>query len=121
MFLGRPAATALGPARLALACEVPHYFATTVREGDHYRLEFEVFETPRRGPRAAEELTRMWLGSLERRVREHPEQYYWFHRRWKISDGVGGWSAEEREGSNAVAGNGLPPPGVGEAEPTRLR
>lgn len=81
-FLGRPASTHLGPARLALACEVPLHFAALLRDGDAYRLELEEVSRPR-GPDAPLRLTRCWVERLERLVRTRPEQYLWSHRRWK--------------------------------------
>lgn len=41
-------------------------------------------DAPGRNGGAAElALTRAWIGELERAVRARPEQYFWFHRRWK--------------------------------------
>jgi KDO2-lipid IV(A) lauroyltransferase len=34
-------------------------------------------------PGAIEEITQRYSDALERLVRRHPEQYFWFHRRWK--------------------------------------
>lgn len=99
-FLGRPASTFRGPARLALARDVPLLFGALVREGEGYRLHLERVPRPgrdheppdgRRGParepadgEAAErELTRRWVARLEGAIRARPEQYFWFHRRWK--------------------------------------
>jgi lauroyl/myristoyl acyltransferase len=30
-----------------------------------------------------EEVSRRWLGVLENRIREHPEEWMWMHRRWR--------------------------------------
>ena len=32
----------------------------------------------------ANEMTQAINDSLEKRVRENPEQWFWFHRRWKL-------------------------------------
>lgn len=103
-FFGRPASTFRGPARLSLACGVPLFFGALVREGDGYRALLEPVEVEgedreevaEEGPvtlpsgktaegSAAREvaLTRRWVALLERAIRARPEQYFWFHRRWK--------------------------------------
>lgn len=103
-FLGRPASTFRGPARLALATGAPLVFMSAVREDDRYRVRCEAVRDATaeaaalrnpdsdaaaawrdtRSPRASElELTSRWVGLLERQVREWPAQYFWFHRRWK--------------------------------------
>ncbi len=101
-FLGRPASTFRGPAALALRHDVPLLFGTMVREGDGWRLGLEPVEaelarapgegsagapgegsTGAPGDESVRTLTRAWVAKLEREVRERPEQYFWFHRRWK--------------------------------------
>jgi KDO2-lipid IV(A) lauroyltransferase len=105
-FLGRPASTFRGPARLALRHEVPLVFGGLVREGEGYRALCRRVHTPAargetaaggpggsgRGSRAPtagdgrdeeRRLTREWVALLEGEVRARPEQYFWFHRRWK--------------------------------------
>lgn len=93
-FLGRPASTFRGPARLALRTGAPLVFASLVRDGEVYRL---TAETVREGAdasgvssasKAELEITRRWVTALEGRVREAPEQYFWFHRRWKSGAAV---------------------------------
>lgn len=114
-FLGRPASTFRGPARLALEHDVPLVFGAMVRDADGYRAlarpvwspagaadapdEDEAAEATadraggpaRPDPAGASDapepdetaLTRRWVGELEAAIRERPEQYFWFHRRWK--------------------------------------
>lgn len=98
-FLGRPASTFRGPAALALRHDVPLLFGTMVREGDGWQLGLEPVAAepstaePARptgegsvrptGDGPVRALTRAWVAKLEREVRERPEQYFWFHRRWK--------------------------------------
>lgn len=82
-FLGRPASTFRGPARLALACEVPLFFGAAVREGRGYGAVLEHIAPPEPGPDAEEALTRRWVARLEARIERMPDQYFWFHRRWK--------------------------------------
>lgn len=107
-FLGRPASTFRGPARLALATGAPLVFGTAVRTAGGYRVVIEPIrpadrERPKPGSeaydRAERRLTEAWVEGLDRRVRQHPEQYFWFHRRWK--SGV-------REARNEDRGGGVP-------------
>jgi KDO2-lipid IV(A) lauroyltransferase len=88
-FLGRPASTFRGPARLALETGAPLFFGAAIREGDGYRAIVEPVTTDWEGPEAEHELTRRWVERLEHRVRLHPEQYFWFHRRWKTTPSGG--------------------------------
>jgi len=85
-FLGRPASTPVGPARLALATGAPILMGFVTRAADG-RLELEV-EPPlaagdRRAPQAAERLTALHTARLEAWVRRRPELWFWLHRRWK--------------------------------------
>lgn len=97
-FLGRPASTFRGPARLALRHDVPLLFGAYLREGRGYRLVLERVRptgTSRREQQASSgadreddpeiRLTRAWVSRLEESVRRSPEQYFWFHRRWKTA------------------------------------
>lgn len=82
-FLGRPASTFRGPARLSLSQNVPLFFGAAVRDGDSYRGILEPVEAPESGPEGEAELTRRWVARLDAHVRRLPDQYFWFHRRWK--------------------------------------
>ena len=82
-FLGREASTFKGPARLALSQDVPLFFGAAVRLGPDYGWVLDRVEKPPAGKGAVLEYTRRWVSRLEAQVRLHPEQYFWFHRRWK--------------------------------------
>lgn len=84
-FLGRPAYTPIGPARLALATGSPIVVVFARRVGD--RLEVIIndpVEPDRRAPRAQEiaRLTTAWSQQIETFIEAHPEQWMWFHDRW---------------------------------------
>lgn len=85
-FLGRPASTPVGPARLALATGAPVIMGFALRRADG-RLDIEVdapLPRPEPGaPDATERLTAAHVARLEARVRERPELWFWLHRRWK--------------------------------------
>ncbi|TCP42374.1 lysophospholipid acyltransferase family protein [Rhodovulum marinum] len=80
-FLGQPARTALSAAELALrydAVLVPFY-ATRQADGLGFDIDLEA-PIP---PGTPEAMTQALNDSLEARVRAHPEQWFWIHRRWK--------------------------------------
>lgn len=85
-FLGRSASTFRGPARLAIALGVPLFFGAFVREGTKYRASLRVVPIPEPASGSELELTRRWVTCLEEAVRVCPEQYFWFHRRWKLAE-----------------------------------
>lgn len=88
-FFGKPAYTPTGPARLALAAQVPLACGVLVRvEGGRYRLLVsEPIEPDKTAPREAEilRLTKAWSAELERMIRACPEQWCWFHARWRTT------------------------------------
>jgi KDO2-lipid IV(A) lauroyltransferase len=91
-FLGRAASTFRGPARLALATRAPLVFGVALREEDGYVARIEPVWVPGATDAGGTDpdefqLTSAWVGRLERWVRERPEQYFWFHRRWKSGGG----------------------------------
>jgi KDO2-lipid IV(A) lauroyltransferase len=83
-FLGRPAWTSLAPARLCLAADVPLFFAALVRDPSGYRIVHEEIDGGRSGAGVDPvEVTKGWVRVLEKEIARRPEQYFWFHRRWK--------------------------------------
>lgn len=80
-FFGQPAMTALSAAELALkydALLVPTY-AVRLPDG----LSFEIIVEPPIPQSTPEEMTQALNDSLERLVRQHMDQWFWIHRRWK--------------------------------------
>ncbi|MBK8979213.1 MAG: hypothetical protein IPM29_25230 [Planctomycetes bacterium] len=88
-FLGHQAFTPAGPARLALTAKVPIVCGFLVRDGHGgYRIEAsEPIHPDPDAPRAAEieRLTRAWSAEVEKAIRAHPEQWAWFHARWRTT------------------------------------
>lgn len=80
-FLGHPAPTALLPAELALKFGVPLIPIYGIRQPDgaHVRVVVE----PPITPGTSSEMMQAANDSLAARIRDHPGQYYWLHRRWK--------------------------------------
>jgi len=87
-FFGLPACTTPGPARLSMLTGAPVIPVFLVRDGEsgHHRLEMlpEV-EMIRSGDREADilENTRRCTAVIEDMIRRYPEQWIWFHKRWK--------------------------------------
>ncbi|MGD8276941.1 MAG: lysophospholipid acyltransferase family protein [Gemmatimonadota bacterium] len=87
-FFNRPASTPRGPAVLALRARAGLAFFAPIREPDGaLRVRVEPLEVPdcEAGGPPVTAITATWVASLERAVREVPEQYLWHHRRWKTS------------------------------------
>ncbi len=91
-FLGRPASTAAGPARVALRTGAPIVMGFMLRRPDG-RFDLEVrgpLDPPDPdSPGAVERLTALHTGLLEERVRARPELWFWLHRRWKTQPPAG--------------------------------
>ncbi len=85
-FFNEMAHTTLGPAALHLKTGAPLVPAALVREGTRHRLvlgsEARTSDSQER-KLALLDLTSQLSRFLEQIIREHPEQWVWFHRRWK--------------------------------------
>jgi Kdo2-lipid IVA lauroyltransferase/acyltransferase len=85
-FFGRDAMTAPALARLALRFDATVVPVRIVRlKGAHFRLAAETpLALPRSGNSDADTLALMTTANetVERWVREHPEQWLWVHHRW---------------------------------------
>jgi KDO2-lipid IV(A) lauroyltransferase len=79
-FLGRPAPSGTAIAELAIKYRLPMIpvYGTRQPDGLHVAVEFEA-PIP---PGTPESMTQAAADSLAARVRDHPGQYYWLHRRW---------------------------------------
>jgi lauroyl/myristoyl acyltransferase len=85
-FFGRPAFTSIGPARLSLASGAPIFTSFCLRSPAGFRILMNEphYPDPDR-PRREEivRLTRAWAGEVEDVIRAFPEQWAWFHDRWR--------------------------------------
>jgi KDO2-lipid IV(A) lauroyltransferase len=80
-FFGRPAFTPIGPARLALrydAIVVPAFIERRA-DGRHLARFHEALKLPDEPIAATALMTR----AIEEQIRRCPEQWVWFHRRWR--------------------------------------
>ena len=87
-FFGRPAATSSALAKLADRTEALIVPAAAIRVAPaRWRLTFEPpvdVRTLSKEDRGVEKLTARLNGILEKMIRRHPEQWLWFHNRWRL-------------------------------------
>ena len=87
-FFGRPASTHRGPALFALRLGAP-VFSCIARRLPGSEVRYEVrgerveFEPTGELDRDVNALTAELARRLEKEIRRAPEQYFWFHKRWK--------------------------------------
>jgi Kdo2-lipid IVA lauroyltransferase/acyltransferase len=85
-FFGRLASTHRGPALLALRTGAPVFLGTALREpGGRYRIRLDRIPLEPAPPDgdAVRAITAAFTARLEAAARQAPEQYFWFHKRWK--------------------------------------
>jgi KDO2-lipid IV(A) lauroyltransferase len=87
-FLGHAASTARGPALFALRTGAPLFLGVSVRERgfpQRYTVHLDRIPVVATGDRDSDVRATVaaYTEKLEARIREHPEQYFWHHRRWK--------------------------------------
>ena len=80
-FFGIPASTSKGAALFHINTSAPILLGVCIRKKmQHYLIKFIPVDT---GSKTIEDITQSYTTILEKCVRENPEQYFWFHRRWK--------------------------------------
>ncbi|MFU1479293.1 lysophospholipid acyltransferase family protein [Roseovarius sp. C7] len=84
-FFGQPALTSLVTAELALKYDAPLVPVWGIRRADGLHFDIHVEEPIPHGEPV--EMTREFNDRLEAQVRDHMDQWFWIHRRWK--DGTG--------------------------------
>lgn len=86
-FFGRTAPTNPGTAKIALKFGCPIVFATCLRQSTgKYIIKFDHPIYPKKSGEIDSDIskyTQMLTTKLEEKIRENPEQWFWFHRRWK--------------------------------------
>ena len=80
-FFGREVEAVRGPAVYAKRLGCPLVVVTASLQADGSQVLR--FEGPLSTEGTHEEVTQRWLDALEARVRDHPEQWMWMHRRWR--------------------------------------
>ena len=80
-FFGHPASTHKGVALFHQKTNAPMVFGVCVKTGYHkYCIEIIPIEPK---SNSTKDITQAFTSVLESKIREYPEQYFWFHRRWK--------------------------------------
>ncbi len=104
-FLGRPACTNKGLALMALKTGTPVVPAFSVRQKDgRYRVLVErELELQRSGDkiRDIEDNTALFTRIIEKHILAHPDQWFWFHRRWKTKNYCVLPQSHPRQGNHA--------------------
>lgn len=81
-FFGQPSSTPKGSAIFHLRSGAPMVFSVAHREEDGtIVISFSKIEL--NGSPSIETITQTYTNLLEQKVREHPDHYFWFHRKWK--------------------------------------
>ena len=96
-FFGRPASTHRAPATLALKYNCPLVIANVYREGliNHMIIDEPLYpDAFRDAPDPVKALTQAYTDRLETFIRQHPEQWFWMHDRWKTAERVGRTATE---------------------------
>ncbi len=80
-FFGTPASTPKGAALFHQKSGAPMAFGICIQTGfQTYRVEFMPV-IPKSN--SLQDITQAYTTVIEKMVRQYPEQYFWFHRRWK--------------------------------------
>ena len=81
-FFNKPASTPKGVARFQLETGSDIFFISCyVEHNGNHKLQIQPVVPE--GERTVKSITQAFTTLLEKKVREFPEQYFWFHRRWK--------------------------------------
>ncbi len=81
-FFNKPASTPKGAARFHLETHSPLLFISChLDQRGQYNLHIQPVNPS--GPITVETITQAYTDLLEEKIRQFPDQYFWFHRRWK--------------------------------------
>ena len=84
-YFGEKAFTPAGPAYLSIISGTPLVPACLVWEDDSYILKVAepIYPERENSEKEVRRITEAWSNSLESFIRQYPEQWVWFHDRWK--------------------------------------
>ncbi|NQV49966.1 MAG: hypothetical protein HQ507_05695 [Candidatus Marinimicrobia bacterium] len=88
-FFGIPSSTPRGAAILTFITKPRLVFLACTQHRGRYRIHIEEIPyelPPHMNDTWIREITQLLTGKLEAEVRKYPEQYFWFHRRWRDLD-----------------------------------
>ena len=80
-FFNKPASTHKGAALFHLNTNASLIFGICVQKNiEKYRVEFIPINPKKK---TAEDITQLYTTIIEQSIKKYPEQYFWFHNRWK--------------------------------------
>ena len=86
LFFDKPVSVPKGAAAFHVKTNTPILLGFCILCKDlHYKLSFHELDLerlPKDSNEAIVEINQRFTNIMEKRVREYPEQYYWFHRKW---------------------------------------
>jgi Kdo2-lipid IVA lauroyltransferase/acyltransferase len=83
-FFGLNAAYAIAPIKIAIRFNLPLFTGFMVREKDgRHRVLVEPVEYDINSKDAVEDVLRIYNSRLEEVITQYPEQWIWWHRRWR--------------------------------------
>ncbi len=85
-FLNQDASIFLGAAVFALRCDVPVFISMCVRTGaGTYKLNVDEIPTSdlKSNQEDIKRLADRYIESIEKTIKQYPEQWFWMHNRWK--------------------------------------
>ena len=83
-FFGTPASTPKGAALFHINTKAPLLLGVCFKESfQKYHIHLKVINTKNKN---VEEITQEYTNQLEFYIKQYPNQYFWFHRRWKTKN-----------------------------------
>ena len=80
-FFNKPASTHKGAALFHLNTNSSLIFGICVQKNiGNYRVEFNPINPKKK---SVEDITQLYTNIIEQSIKKYPEQYFWFHNRWK--------------------------------------
>ena len=80
-FFGTPASTPKGAALFHINTKAPLLLGVCFKENfQKYHIHFKAINTKNKN---LEEITQEYTSQLESYIKQYPDQYFWFHKRWK--------------------------------------
>ena len=81
-FLNHPASTPKGAALFHLKTKAPMVFVSCMEQSpNNYEVNCE--KVISKSGDSVKDITQRYSTMLEETIKQHPEQYFWWHRRWK--------------------------------------
>jgi len=82
-FFGIPSSTPSGAAILNKRMGSPIIFFSIVKDTSRYSVNFK--EINSNNSLSIDEVVQAYTLEIEKTIQKNPEQYFWFHKRWKTS------------------------------------